>query len=78
MNNRMACLECRETFRKRLDECPFCNSRIFVCLEGNEDPHAICDELVTVASLVRMGLPQPKRVGRPARKSMEKVAEIYA
>jgi hypothetical protein len=49
----VVCIECREVFAKGPDSCPFCNAVTFVLLNGNEDPNAICNDLVFAASLAR-------------------------
>jgi hypothetical protein len=40
------------------EQCPSCNEVTFVHVTGMEDPNSVCEELVFVAALVRMGFDQ--------------------
>ena len=58
MNPTVACVTCKQLFDTAPEKCPACAEVTFVHLTGNEDPIAVCEELLFVAALVRLGFDQ--------------------
>jgi hypothetical protein len=50
----VACVACRYVFEAEATSCPSCNATTFVYLNPNEDPNALCEELLLMAAFARI------------------------
>ena len=58
LSQSVVCLTCRQVSDTAPEQCPSCNQATFVQFSGKEDPNSLCEELLFVAALVRMGFDQ--------------------
>jgi len=68
LNERKVCVECRHASDAMPESCPSCKATTFVFIGSNQNADSVCDELLMVAALNRIGLhkspPQTPHVNR--------------
>src|ERR1700680_4377971 len=80
LSQSVVCLTCRHVLDTAPEHCPSCNQATFVQFNGKEDPNSLCEELLFVAALVRMGFDQSElsRSAVPSSVKNGKTARVGA
>ena len=70
LNERKVCVECRHASDAMPDSCPSCKATTFVFIGSNQNADSVCDELLMVAALNRIGLQKSPPANAPRKQKL--------